>query len=100
MRKKKELLVGWLRAQSIHISLKLRTLLLYDENMLFVAKPADVAVEEGKKTRFVAIENGSNGREGEFSQRENCNENANSVHGRKHTASEKKNLKKRSGTTI
>lgn len=51
-----------------------------------------------RSTCSVAIENGTNGREGEFSQRENCNENANSVHGRKRTARGKK--KTRNGTTI
>lgn len=46
-----------------------------------------------RSTCSVAIENGTNGREGEFSQRENCNENANSVHGRKRTARGKKKKK-------
>lgn len=79
---------------------KLRDLLLYGGNMLFAATDSKIVSGNKKYSLRWHREWGqhSNGREGEFSQRENCNENANSVHERKRIATEKE--RKNSGSEL
>lgn len=95
--------------KNMQISLEICTLCYLTVKICFSWEADAENASEGReekivKRRFVAIESGDSGdgsgdsngtqREGECSQRENCNENANSVHGRKCTASERMGWRK------